>query len=224
MMIAAGLTALLLLLLTGLMAGTSTREEALRARVELQLMGGVCERELTSAIKSTGPVDIDGDGWMDYPYFFRDGAATGVYAFLAHLPAQHAALAGDPDFGPTWEMAFRIAEDAAGVGYPTNSVTGLLEWSADTYAVVLVTATNGVNEVRLRRHDATGTLIEDRSIARHVERLLFQTWNGPDALSADPGLGINQARATVWFRRAETGKDPLRNQVESETNFRTVQP
>ena len=112
-------------------------------------------------------------GGVDYPYLFDDGAAAAPFGAHAHAPAQHQAVAGDPDFGPTREIVFALPQESDPPGtfgndVPDIDVNANLIWDVAETSYVLITGVDGINYLQRRVNGATPV-----TIATHVERLVF---------------------------------------------------
>ncbi|MBI2933152.1 MAG: prepilin-type N-terminal cleavage/methylation domain-containing protein [Planctomycetes bacterium] len=198
-----------------LLAATIKGDDGLKARVEMQIDAARTLHEITSQLKQSGPTDLDNDGTADLPYAFEDGAAAGGFAWLAHSSPVHAAAPGEPDFGPSAEIAYKLTENVN--GFPTDPATGRINWSADTFAIVVVPDAGGVNEVRIRRYDAANTLISDRRVGSYVERMSIETQ------ATTPTLGPNEVRVTLWFRRPDANQKVQQYRSSATLNYRCIE-
>ncbi|HEX7900618.1 MAG TPA: prepilin-type N-terminal cleavage/methylation domain-containing protein [Planctomycetota bacterium] len=162
------------------------QDEALRAQMEMQIEATSSMREITSLLKTAGPLDVNRDlkfdAGSDWPVFatepleFEPRPAEGVPLQEGTFPAGFEGLnplltpafklslsdpIDIPENLPSTEMAFRIPEDLDGDGYPTNSA-GRIEWSPDVYVIchearsAVEWLENG-NVLELRRYDTSTT-------------------------------------------------------------------
>jgi len=174
-------------------------DNALHARVDLQLDAVRVLREVTEILKTSGPVDANSDGVFDpgdYPYLWNDGdsnasAFGGHYAFLdgANPGIVQEALSVNEGLGASNEIAFRRPGDP------------------DTFAIVLVPGVDG-NELRFRRYHASNEVLSERLLGRHVERIVLESAHTEPKLvvASQPPLGPHQFRVTAWLRRVVDGK------------------
>lgn len=180
-------------------------DEALRVRVELQIEATRVLQELSSLMKTAGPVDANRNGiWDpgDYPVFTDDGAPfPAAYASFADLnsvgpggensAAVHVLASMDVEGfgGPSNEIIFRLPRDKDGDRHPTDA-QGNIEWGKDDvgtetafYAVVIVHHPAArQNELQLREYNGTafGTkLLRKRVIASNVDRVQFVAQGNP---------------------------------------------
>jgi hypothetical protein len=150
-----------------------------------------------------------------YPYLFVDGNPDAAFANHAHDPAAEHAEPGEPDAGPNREIVLlqpafvSVAQGDDGQNYPPDAVppdvtvvkvydvpsidaNGSATWSADEVSFVLVTGSDGVNELQRRVNGATPVVL-----ARGVERVLFET----NAL--DLTVPLRAVRVRLWLRLAD---------------------
>ncbi|MFN3485455.1 MAG: type II secretion system protein J [Planctomycetota bacterium] len=238
-------------------------DENLRARMKLQLEAARALQELTSLIKTSGPSDLNFNMTRDPeepPLFVRDGDLwPGSYAALN---LENPAVAyGTPDRdgfgGRSIEMAFMLpgpADVTDPRGRPVG-IDGFIRWGApvgsvgvtDLYAAVIVSDPEARtpaqrndparNELQLREYDKVRTLVRRRTLARGVERIVFQS-AGPstgfvtgaypsdlefrnDSELGQP-LGPYQIRVTLWMRGVDMQGRPLRLRQSSTVNFRSI--
>ncbi len=185
------------------MAARVDEEET--ARQDLRIDAVRSLEEIVRVLGSSGPADID---------CFPEGSASADHPYLGHPAPSHKAIPGDDDFGPTVEMAFKGPQHPDGSVVSTNAA-GEGEGSPDTHAFVLLPTQGFGNEVHLRTHDAAGALRRSLPIARHVERLLFETND------TNPALGRNQLRVVLWFRRPGPRGMPLMHKAVGTLNLRS---
>ncbi|HXG60281.1 MAG TPA: prepilin-type N-terminal cleavage/methylation domain-containing protein [Planctomycetota bacterium] len=239
-------------------------DENLRARMKLQLEAIRTLQELTSLLKTSGPADLNRNGIRDAdepPLFVQDGNPWS--GSLSALNTDNPAVVyGSPDpygyGGRSVEMAFMLpgpADPSDPRGRPVGS-DGFTRWGSqgvpgrtDVYAVVLVpdpearTAAQrqdpARNELQLREYDASSprTLLRSRTMARGVERIVFQS-SGPATqlltgayptspeFANDPELGqplgLHQIRVTLWMRSVDMQGRLLRMRQSSTVNLRSI--
>jgi len=206
-------TAVILTAVYGVLSVSLRGDETLRTRLEFQLAANRAAEEIVRMLKMSGPVDLDLDGSWEFPNLQP--------APISPIPAPPGGPGPAAAGGPSWNIFFRVPEDLNGDGDPTDAL-GILEWDPRTYSFER-NEVGGIGEVRLRAYDGQGSLVEDRVLARHVTRLLFQMRDGPPG-EADPGLGLHEIRVRIWFERAEMAEQTLRHQVVLGANMRAVQP
>jgi len=228
MMIAVAIMAVLAAAVYGLVAATVRGDEALRDQLAMQLEGARALREIAQLVRTSGKCDQIPPY---HPYYFTydpdypGGAPSGAYLFLDHPPATHAATGPDPDNVTTVEFAFKLPEDpdpSDGENYPTDAF-GNIEWSDETYAVVLITAANGVNELRLRTYNGANALTQEVTLARYVEAFFLETLNGTFG-NANPTLGQDQVRMRIFFRKPGPRDETLFRSVVTSANYRSNDP
>jgi len=177
------LTAILAVFLMGyaLWASASSQDEFQRARLQIQMEGLRALKEIAETLKQAGIISF-GNG-ESYPYYFINGAAQAPFAYVTHDPVQ--SREADPDL--IQEIVFRMPlADQNGMVVDPNTLS--LAWDARVLAFVVVTASDGVNELRRRTYDQ-GNQIDERTLARHIDFVSFM----PDA--QDPA----QVGIALWF-------------------------
>lgn len=117
--------------------------------------------------------------------------------------AVHEAQLGDPDYGATTHIVFRIPTDLDGNGTPTVAAgadAGAVEWIASDLAYVLVRP-DGLDHNELRRYTDYGAN-EFTVVASHVERVFFERNDGSNAPWDNADLNPNgrEVRVTIDFR------------------------
>ncbi len=199
-MITLAITIIILVAVYSVIGTTMKQDEAIRARVELQIEATRCIQELTSLLKTAGPVDTNGNGtWQsgEYPVFVDDGSTyPSAYASFSDLndvsstgsnsPAGHYIVTVDPDGfgGPSNEIIFRLPRDKDGDKHPTDA-SGNIEWGKDNvitetafYAIAIVSnPAVKLNELQIRRYNGTGfgtTLLKKTVLTRNLDRIQFK--------------------------------------------------
>lgn len=194
------ITIIVLIAVYAVIGATVKQDEAIRARVEIQIEATRCIQELTSLLKTAGPVDANGNGtWQagEYPVFTDDGSAfPSAYASFSDLndvgttgrnsPATHYIGTVDPDgFGGTSnEIIFRLPRDRDGDKHPTDA-SGNIEWGKDNvstetafYAIAIVSNPNvKLNELQIRQYNGTAfgtTLLKKTVLTRNLDRIQFK--------------------------------------------------
>ncbi len=143
--------------------------------------------------------------WAPYdPVNGPDDADSGFEAYNTLPPgtiaAVHDALFGDPDYGATTHIAFRIPFDQDGNGVPTAAAGGSVEWTTNDIVYFLVQdPALGINELR-RYTDYAGGVYE--TVAMGVERLMIERDDLTGAVWDDDALSDNQdeLRLTIQLR------------------------
>ena len=203
----------LLLLLVGSLTHSlrSLRRSATYADMDGELRGQG-QRAMRAILKSLKPSGFATVGGVAYPHLFLDGDAGGAYAPSAHPVPVHAALAGDPDFGPNREMVFVQPADADGDGRPDIDAAGRLVWSGDQFSYVVVTRPDGVNVLQVRTNGGT-----PRAVASHVERITFD-----DNASSGFQVPLRSIRVRIWFRKTDETGAVHRSFTESVVKLRNA--
>lgn len=201
----------LLLLLVGTLTETlrSLKRGTVDAGIDsqFQAQGQLALRTIVDDLKRSGFATVGGN---DFPNLFLDGDAQGAFAAHAHVPAVHAAVAGDPDFGPSREMVFLQPADVDDDDRPDLDGAGRLVWSADQFSYVLVTRNDGVNVLERRINGGAG-----RRIVHHVERITFD-----DNTTSVGVVPLRAIRVRIWFRRLDERGALHRLFVEAVVNLR----
>lgn len=199
---------------------TSLRRLTLSSSVDAKLQDEAARTlgAITRELRRSGFVAPDGA--RSFPYVFADGAPSADFAEHAHAPAEHAAAAGDPDFGPTREIVFLLPQDLDDDGDPANGLVpdgrpdldgrGDLVWGADEVSYVLVAGPGGVNVLERRVDGANGC-----AVARGVERMTF------DTSAEDPvGVPVGAVRVRLWLRQRDDRGATHRHFVEQTVRLR----
>lgn len=239
-------------------------DENLRARMKLQLEAIRTLQELTTLLKTSGPADLNRNGIRDAdepPLFVLDGNpwSGSLFALNANNPAVVFGTPGPYGYGGrSVEMAFMLpgpADPSDPRGRPVGS-DGFTRWGSqgvfgrtDVYAVVIVpdpeartpaqSQDPARNELQLREYDAASPrrLLRERTMARGVERIVFQS-SGPASglltgvypstpeFSGDPELGqplgLHQLRVTLWMRSVDMQGRMIRMRQSSTVNLRSI--
>lgn len=203
-------TAILITLGASLTVTLNSVKDISQTETAIEKMGSMGTRALTRMIN-----DFKRSGFITspnaYPYLFDDGNATGAYAAHWHAPAQHQAVAGDPDFGTTREVVFVSYQDADADQIPDTDASGNLVWdTTNTFSYVLVTDAKGVNKIERRVNGGS-----PETIASYVERLTI------DSNATDITLPLDSLRIRIFFRYPNPkGGDPFTDSVESLIKLR----
>jgi hypothetical protein len=207
------ITAVLMVAVFAVVFSVQRGDETIRVRVDLQIEATRGMQELTSLLKTTGPVDLKRNGiWEpgDYPAFTDDGTP---------FPPAYASFVDVNDVGPSGrnnaathfiatpdsegygglsnEILFRLPRANDGGQHPTDA-KGEIEWGNDNvptetayYAIVLVhNPASRQNELQLREYNGTkfGTqLLRKRVLATDVDRIQFMA-QGNTALNVPTGF------------------------------------
>jgi prepilin-type N-terminal cleavage/methylation domain-containing protein len=201
-----------------------------------------------------------GDGkWQpgEYPAFAAYTPTSGLnnkwappYDFLNanNLSVTPNAPATDTDIYPTYildanaapstlsvEIAFRVPKTTElNKVYPTDPVTGAVEWGTDIIAIVLLPGNFG-NELQMRWYDATAfNLVRTVVLSRDVERIVFQSaagsFYGGDAKNPTPITVLNdplnlkgdEMRVILWFWTRDINGNVIKLSQGTTFNFRSI--
>jgi hypothetical protein len=163
-----------------------TESGAVDAR--LQELAHRALKTVLTDLRRTGFADLGGG--LAYPHVFEGGDAAAAFDAHDHAPSVQHAEAGDPDFGPSREIVFRLPADADADGVPDLDGDGNLVWDGAEFSYVLVTRPDGINYLE-RRVDGANP----RALAHHVERVTFET------SAQDPaGIPVGAIRVRIWLR------------------------
>jgi prepilin-type N-terminal cleavage/methylation domain-containing protein len=207
-LIAAAVGAVVLAATFTVLFATIRQDESLRVQMEMQIEATQAMREITSLLKTSGPVDADRDGVFDvgdWPVFavepleyeprppegtpLPEGTFPGGFEGLNELltPAFKLsdAVSGFPENQASTEIAFRLPEDVNLDGYPTDA-SGRIEWSNHVYVICHESRSpvewlESGNVLELRRYDPSTTpwtLVSRKVLAHWVERILIES-RGP---------------------------------------------
>lgn len=174
----------------------ATLDRVQRASHEARVEGGLqvdSQRALLALaadLRRSGVVEFSD---VRFPHLFERGDPGPGLEHHAHAPAQSAAQAGDPDFGPTREVVFLLPADEDGDEHPDIDDEGRLEWGMDELSYVLVTRADGRNVLERRVNGAA-----PMAVAYDVERVCFD-----DAASSQWELPLGCVRIRIWFRRID---------------------
>lgn len=244
------ISVVLLVAVYGVIGATVKQDESMRARVELQIEATRCIQELTSLMKTAGPVDINGNGSWDageFPAFTDDGITfPSAYSSFTDLnsPSSNSAAThyiGTVDSegygGTSNEIIFRLPKDKDGDKHPTDA-SGNIEWGKDTistetayYAIVIVSNPNvKLNELQIRQYNGAsfGTqLLKKTVLTRNLDRIEFKASGNagfcrPGATHLDPNLGINQLAITLWFWKKDLSGKDVKVKQSTTVNLRSV--
>ena len=171
-------------------AATSSSQSALQDSAERAM------KLIVGDLSRSGAIMLAGD---TYPYLFDDGAASGAFAAHAHAAAQHHAVAGNTDFGPTREIVFALPQESDPPGTYGNDVPDIdansnLIWDVVEYSYVLVTGVDGINYLQRRTNGAAPV-----TIASNVERVVFD-----DNASSGFVLPVGSVRVRMFFRKVDS--------------------
>ncbi len=170
--------------------------------------------------------------WAPYdPVNGPDDADSGFEAYNALPPgtsaAVHAAIAGDPDYGATTHIVFRLPEDLDGNGTATDQTTGDIEWTANDIVYGLYqNPVTGANELRRYTDYANGTFT---TLATNVERLMIERRRSTDdsddgAVWDDDALAASEAemRLTIQLRVPNPAavSGPVRGTLSTSVSMR----
>ncbi len=205
----------------GVMSSTFRAYGEQRTRGALVLDGARALARIQEELKEAGRVTSTG---QEYPSFFIDGDATGVFNHYGHSPPVHEAPAGTDANGPSREIAYVVPGDRDGDGYPTQSATGDTEWEARSRAFLVETAPDGVNELLLATRDEGDDdddddddgpgLVTRTVLARRVERAVF------DDIASDPTLGPTTIRVRLYLFARDDAGGPIEVELESSIVMR----
>ncbi|MCA8980183.1 MAG: prepilin-type N-terminal cleavage/methylation domain-containing protein [Planctomycetes bacterium] len=160
-------------------------------RSTLQVSGNRALLDVVADLKNSGNVTIGG---LEYPYVFVPGNAAPAFDAHDHVAAVSNGEAGDPDFGDSREIVFRIfdwAPDVAtGEMEPNVSADGALIWDAEEISYRLITRADGINYLE-RLEDGANP----RIVAHHVERVVFD-----DDESSGFTIPLGSIRVRLWMR------------------------
>jgi len=176
----------------------------------LQMEGERILREVVGDLRRSGYVTLDGH---DYPHVLVDGATDDAWFDRhEHPPAASEARAGDPDFGPNYEIIFRLPGDADGDGRP-DLVDGEIQWSPAEISYTVLTGADGINRL-MRRVE----LDDGRPVGTHVERIVFATTvEGPDDFDVVPKHCV---RVQVFMRRRSENGSLYRGTYQTTVRLR----
>jgi len=165
------------------------------AEANLQDSAERAMKRISADLSRSGEVVL---GAVKYPYLFDDGDATGAFAVHGHKAANHAAVAGDPDFGPTREIVFAQPQESDPPGTYGNNVPDVdasanLVWDPVEFSYVLVTGVDGINRLQRRTSGANAV-----TIASYVERVVFD-----DNASSGFVLPVHSMRVRLFFRKLD---------------------
>jgi type II secretory pathway pseudopilin PulG len=139
--------------------------------------------------------DMKSSGFVgDYPHTFVDGVGGAGFEIHNHASATKHATGSDPAAGDDREVVFARPADADSDGVPDIAVDGSLTWDGAEYSFVRVDDATGT-PVLERRIDG----VTDRVLARHVERVQF------DTQANDATVPAQSVRVTLHMRKAAPG-------------------
>jgi prepilin-type N-terminal cleavage/methylation domain-containing protein len=175
-----------------LFAAANTLFRSGDVKADIEEHGRMAMMSIANDLRQTGYFTDPVSG-KSYPYIFTDGNAQSPFSSQWHAAAHHSAEAGSPAHGPTREIVFRMTADLDGNGVRTSAATGQIEWGPAEISYVLVTASDGVNELQRRVNGGSPTIV-----ARYVERVCF------DDSATDSNVPYGQVRLTLHMRKTTT--------------------
>jgi hypothetical protein len=213
MLIAVGV----LSLLAGSLGFAIVRMRGISASSETQAsLQNSCERAMRRIFEDLSRSGAITLGGLNYPYLFDDGAAVAAgFTVHAHAAAQHAAVAGEPEFGPTREIVFALPRENDPPGTYGNDVPDIdananLIWDGAQFSYVLITGPDGVNYLQ-RRVDGAAPV----NIASNVERVVFD-----DNPSSGFVLPVDSVRVRLFMRNVDSTGTVHRYSAEQVVKLR----
>ncbi|HTF89003.1 MAG TPA: prepilin-type N-terminal cleavage/methylation domain-containing protein [Planctomycetota bacterium] len=178
----------------------------------LQLSAERAMKRIAADLSRSGTIAMPGG---NVPFRFDDGNPITFFQNHAHAPAQHHAVAGDSDFGPSTELVFAQPQENDLPGSYGNDVPDIdanadLIWDAVEFSYVLITGPDGINYLQ-RRTDAANPV----TIASNVERVVFD-----DQISSGNVLPVESLRVRLFFRKLDAQGVLHRHSVEQIIKLR----